>query len=174
MLDLEEENDGCKFNLHGGYRSQDGFLNRRDPAIQWLKSQIIPRVQTMLGLSNSTHIQFSVDGWGAVLREGHAQAMHVHPASMFAGIYYVAAPKEVAESGKSYGCLQFVDPRAGAAMAQVVRGKNIYGETFEICPNERGGMLVLFPSWLMHEVKPMPASYTGPRIAISFNVAYKP
>ncbi len=174
MLDLEEENDGCKFNLHGGYRSKDGFLNRKEPAVQWLKAQIIPRVQAMLGLSNSTHIPFAIEGWGAVLREGHGQGVHVHPASMFAGIYYVAAPREVAASGKSAGCLQFIDPRQGASMSQVVRGKNIYGETFEICPNEQGGLLALFPSWLMHEVKPMPAAYKGPRIGISFNVVYNP
>ena len=38
-----------------------------------------------------------------------------------------------------------------------------------------GGMLVIFPSWLPHEVYPMPEypEYEGPRIAISFNVMYK-
>ncbi len=62
----------------------------------------------------------------------------------------------------------------GAAMAQVVRGKNIYGDTFEVCPNAEGGLLLIFPSWLMHEVQPMLPSYKGPRIAISFNIIYKP
>lgn len=174
MLQLEEEDDGCKFNLHGGYRSQDGFLNRKEPAVQWLKSQIIPKVKQLMAITNSSHIPFMIEGWGAVLREGHGQNIHVHPSSIFAGVYYIAAPKEVAASGKSHGCLQFVDPRMGAAMAQVVRGKNVYGETFEICPNEHGGMLVIFPSYLYHDVKPMPPSYKGPRIAISFNVVYDP
>jgi len=146
MLSLEEEDDGCKFNLHGGYRSQDGFLNRKEPAVQWLRAQIIPKVKALMAITNSSHIPFMIEGWGAVLREGHGQNIHVHPSSIWAGVYYVAAPKEVAASGKSHGCLQFVDPRMGAAMAQVVRGKNVYGETFEICPNEHGGMLAIFPS----------------------------
>jgi hypothetical protein len=95
---------------------------------------------------------------------------------MYAGVYYVTAPQEISsqQKGQSGGCLSFVDPRIGASMAQVVRGKNIYGEAMEICPGVRGGLLVIFPSWLMHEVKPMPESYKGPRIGISFNAVYKP
>jgi Putative 2OG-Fe(II) oxygenase len=47
-----------------------------------------------------------------------------------------------------------------------------FGHTYvvEVCPPVNGGLLVLFPSWLMHEVVPMPDSYKGPRIGISFNV----
>ena len=124
--------------------------------------------------SNATEIEFEIDGWGAVLRGGDGQNAHVHPGSMYAGVYYVTAPREVAESGKDGGCLFFMDPRPGASMAQVVRGKNIYGDPFELCPSQEGGLLVIFPPWLMHEVKPMPESYEGPRIGISFNVIYKP
>ena len=177
MLNLEEDDDGCKYNLHGGYRSQDGFLSRPDRSVQWLKRQIIPRIENLLKVSNaSSLISFTVDGWGAVLRGGHGQNMHVHPGSMYAGVYYVTAPQEIstAAKGVSGGCLSFVDPRNGVGMAQVVRGKNIYGEAIEICPGGRGGLLVIFPSWLMHEVKPMPESYKGPRIGISFNAVYKP
>ena len=79
MLELEEENDGCKFNLHGGYRSKDGFLNRPERAIVWLKSEIEKRAQLMLALSGAPDTPFFVDGWGAVLRHGHAQTVHVHP-----------------------------------------------------------------------------------------------
>jgi hypothetical protein len=85
MLDLEEDDEGCKFNLHGGFRSQDGFLSRPDRSVQWLRSQIIPRIQNLLRVSNSSHLPFSLDGWGAVLRGGHHQSSHVHPGSMYAG-----------------------------------------------------------------------------------------
>jgi hypothetical protein len=59
-------------------------------------------------------------------------------------------------------------------MAQVIRGKSLYGESFEVCPGKEGGLLVIFPPWLQHEVKPMPESYDGPRIGISFNAVYSP
>lgn len=177
MLELEEEDDGCKLNLHGGYRSKDGFLDRPEPSITWLKSEIRMKTMQLLNMAHSNHTQFVVTGWGAVLRAEHAQSVHVHPMAIYAGVYYVAAPKEILEQVgplNSGGCLRFVDPRAGAAMVQVVRGKNLYGDTFEVCPGAEGGLLVLFPSWLMHEVKPMPPSYKGPRISISFNIVYQP
>lgn len=173
LLELEEDGEGCDFHLHGGYRSKDGLLDKPDAAIQWLKNEITPRVKHLLSMTNSS-LPFRIDGWGQVLRSGDGQDPHVHPASMFAGVYYVAAPKEVSDSGKSGGCLRILDPRPGAAMAQVVRGKSLYGDTIEICPNETGGLMVIFPPYLMHEVKPMPEAYKSPRIAISFNVIYKP
>ena len=174
MLNLEKEQEGCTFHLHGGYRSQDGFLHRPEPSIQWLRQQISARVKLLLGYANATDVEFEVDGWGAVLRGGDGQSAHVHPGSMYAGVYYVTVPKEVESSNKDGGCLEFMDPRPGAPMAQVLRGKNLYGDNFQICPGADGGLLVMFPSWLMHEVKPMPMNYTGPRIGISFNAIYKP
>lgn len=173
MLELEEENEGCQYHLHDGFRSADGLLTRSDPAIQWLKSEITSRAQYLLSLSNSSHLPLLIDGWGQVLRAGDGQEAHVHPASIFAGVYYIHAPKEVMQPNNSGGCLRLLDPRPGAQMAQVIRGKSLYGDMLEVCPSEQGGTIVLFPSYLMHEVKPMPAHFVGPRIAISFNVLLK-
>jgi hypothetical protein len=83
MLDLEEENDGCKFNLHGGYRSKDGFLDRPEQSIRWLREQIEHRIRLMLSLSGAADTPFFIDGWGAVLRGNHGQSVHVHPQSMY-------------------------------------------------------------------------------------------
>jgi hypothetical protein len=113
MLKLESDDEGCKFRLHGGYRSQDGFLSRPEKSIQWLKGQILPRINYLLSLANATDVEYEVDGWGAVLRGGHAQNAHVHPGSIYAGVYYVTAPAEVYDSGGSGGCLHFLDPRPG-------------------------------------------------------------
>lgn len=172
LLDLESNDEGSNDNLHDGFRTTDGFLQREEPSIQWLVENIHPRVRKLLSLSNSTDITYDIAGWGAVLRGQDSHKRHVHPGSMFAGVYYVSAPSEIASSGKSHGCLLFHDPRPGAEMAQAVRGRNLYGSSFDICPGSEGGLLVLFPSWLMHEVQPMLPNYSGPRIAISFNVFY--
>lgn len=175
ILDLEAEGDGCPFNLHGGYRTVDGFMSSPHPSIQWLRAIIVPRVQTMLGLVNNTHVNFDITGWGAVLRTGHGQNVHVHPGSMYAGVYYVTVPPEVGQNPtEAGGCIQFLDPRGGAPMMQLVRGKNFYGSgAVQVCPPHGGGLLLMFPSWLQHEVKPLPVGFTGPRIAISFNIVFK-
>ena len=132
------------------------------------------------------HINFDITGWGAVLRPGHGQNVHlllrfdlvslqVHPGSMYAGVYYVTVPPEVGRvPNEGGGCIQFLDPRGGAPMMQLVRGKNFYGSgAVQVCPPHGGGLLIMFPSWLQHEVKPLPTEFTGPRIAISFNIVFK-
>lgn len=63
MLELEEEDDGCKFNLHGGYRSKDGFLDRKEPALQWLKTQIHSHVRQLLSFTNSTDLTYDVSSY---------------------------------------------------------------------------------------------------------------
>jgi uncharacterized protein (TIGR02466 family) len=173
MLDLEAEDDGCKFRLHGGYRSKDGFFSRTEPSIKWLRKEVSLHVENMFDKMNSSDVSFEWDGWGAVLRGGDNQNLHVHPASIYAGVYYVAVPKEIG-SHKDAGCLQFHDPRSGVFMTQDLRPKfveHVYGlSTYTICPKPEGGLLLLFPSWLLHEVKPMLESFKGPRIGLSFNV----
>lgn len=170
MLDLEAEKQGCQYNLHGGYRSQDGFLELPKASIKWLKASLKPHIDRLLTITGSAAIPYDIVGWGAVLRGGDGQSPHVHPASMFAGVYYVSVPPEVSLSGKSNGCLLFIDPRSGAGMAQILRGRNLYGDAIEVCPGAAGGLLVIFPSWLMHEIKPLLLNTTEPRVAISFNV----
>lgn len=174
LLDLEEEDDGCKFKLHGGYRSKDGFLKENDDALKWLREQIHPRIHHLLSLANASSIPYELDGWGQVLRAGDGHSIHVHPGSMYAGVYYISAPAEIDLNRRGEGCLEFFDPRNGASMAQVTRGKTIYGEAIQVCPPMEGGTLVIFPSWLDHEVKPLPAKVSAPRIAISFNINYRP
>ncbi len=202
MLELESQDEGCKFNLHGGYRSQDAFLSRKEPGIRWLNAQIDQRVKMLFEMANASELEYTIDGWGAVLRRGHGQPLHVHPASLFAGVYYAAVPEGVGSHGNA-GCLRLVDPRIGVAMVQDTPNghvspsfvssstavasssefggsidsgaTNVYGSTnsYHVCAEPGGGTLLLFPSWLMHEVQPMLPSFKGPRIGISFNVDLK-
>lgn len=175
MLDLESKEEGCKFNLHGGYRSQDAFLSRNEPSVKWLRSEIDKRVKLLLTQVDASDVEYTFDGWGAVLRNGHGQALHVHPASVFAGVFYAAMPEEVGRNGNA-GCLHLVDPRIGVDMIQEMPGNkiNIYGRnsSYDVCGST--GSLLMFPSWLMHEVRPMLDSMDwGPRVGISFNVDLK-
>eukprot|EP01031_Cornospumella_fuschlensis_P029496 gene29496-35601_t len=170
LLNLAKEGKGCTYNLHGGYRTQDGLLSTKMRAISWLKAEITTRVKDLLKLSNSS-LPFTLDGWGQVLSKGQGQDVHVHPQSMYAGVYYISAPPEISNSHSSEGCLYFTDPRPGAVLTQFERGRAMWGDSVEICPASTGGLLVLFPSFLPHAVRPF--TYEGQRIAISFNVNLK-
>jgi uncharacterized protein (TIGR02466 family) len=87
--------------------------------------------------------------------------MHIHPLSVISGTYYVKVPKDA--SG-----IKFEDPRMDRFMAAPPKksdAKKANRTSYTI--NSKPGNLVLFESWLRHEV---PASTSEEdRISISFN-----
>jgi uncharacterized protein (TIGR02466 family) len=99
--------------------------------------------------------------WINVMASGGVHGGHIHPHSVISGTYYVALPK-----GAS--AIKFEDPRlplmmAAPAKKQTARPAN---KTFvSIVP--RPGTLLLWESWLRHEVPQNAAR--GQRISISFN-----
>ncbi len=105
------------------------------------------------------------DCWVNIMSKDTVHAPHIHPHSVISGTFYVALPKN--SSG-----LRFYDPRN----AQFMNAPNLrpsakrHNQRF-VTLNPRPGDLVLFESWLMHEV-PLNIS-KEPRISISFNYDWK-
>ena len=91
-------------------------------------------------------------------------SLHLHPTSFISGTYYVAVPKGA-------GALKFEDPRLASLMAAPPRRTDAPQRfrSFVSVP-ARAGDLLLFESWLRHEVPP--ARFDGERISISFNYAW--
>ena len=93
---------------------------------------------------------------------------HVHPRSLWSGVYYVQVPPDG-------GSLSFDDPRPGAGMVPPVYSDEgaerpaswavVHYEAIE-------GRVLLFPAWLSHQVDPNATREEGPaadRISVSFN-----
>ena len=87
---------------------------------------------------------------------------HIHPNSLFSGVYWVKAPK-------NSGNLMVYDPRPGIQMAMPNRkeGKLPPELWREVHYEPVAGRCIMFPSWLWHEVKPNESNDT--RISVSFN-----
>jgi uncharacterized protein (TIGR02466 family) len=104
------------------------------------------------------------DCWVNVMPAGVVHSMHLHPTSFISGTYYVAVPKGA-------GALKFEDPRLSRQMAAPPRRADTPRRfrAFVDLP-AKAGDLVLFESWLRHEVPP--ARFSGERISISFNYAW--
>src|SRR5882724_2990049 len=96
------------------------------------------------------------DCWANVMPAGVVHSLHLHPTSFISGTYYVQVPKGA-------GALKLEDPRLSRMMAAPPR------QSFVSVP-ARAGELILFESWLRHEVPP--ARYAGERISISFNYGW--
>ena len=102
--------------------------------------------------------------WINILKPGGVHTGHIHPHSVISGTYYVAVPR-----GAS--ALKFEDPRLGHMMAAPPRKKTAPRETqpfVYVAP--KPGQIILFESWLRHEVPPNDARED--RISISFNYAW--
>ena len=104
------------------------------------------------------------DCWANVMPAGVVHSLHLHPTSFISGTYYVEVPKGA-------GALKFEDPRLGLHMAAPPRRADAPRSfrSFVSLP-AKAGDLVLFESWLRHEVPP--ARFSGERISISFNYGW--
>ena len=100
--------------------------------------------------------------WANVMPAGVVHSGHLHPLSSISGTFYVDVPK--GSSG-----LKFEDPRLGLFMGSVPRKQKGAGPRslrHHVLQPE-AGWVVLFESWLRHEVPPNPVA--GERVSCSFN-----
>lgn len=101
--------------------------------------------------------------WVNLLRAGGQHSGHIHPQSIISGTFYVEAP---ANSGP----IRFEDPRLPMMMAAPPRREDAPEELRSFVTVEpRAGLLLLWESWLRHEV--LPGRAKGDRLSVSFNFA---
>jgi uncharacterized protein (TIGR02466 family) len=104
------------------------------------------------------------DCWANVMRPQTVHSWHLHPLSFISGTYYVAVPDRAAP-------IKFEDPRLDRLMAAPPRRRDARRELQPFHTlSARAGDVVLFESWLRHEVPASEASEE--RVSISFNYAW--
>lgn len=91
--------------------------------------------------------------WVNVMPADCYHAFHLHPNSIVSGTFYLSVPKGASP-------LRVEDPRAGLFMASPPR-------TIQIDLRPKAGEVILFESWLKHEVPPH--SSKEDRVSVSFN-----
>lgn len=94
--------------------------------------------------------------WVNLLKGAGQHSGHIHPHSIISGTLYVEVPTGA-------GAIRFEDPRLPLMMAAPPRA-----DAF-VTVEPRRGLLLLWESWLRHEV--LPGSGRGERLSISFNFA---
>ncbi len=110
--------------------------------------------------------------WANINRSGHANEFHSHPGAYWSGVYYVD-DGGIAEDASLGGELEFMDPRGplpamnAPHLAFAMAGGLSAGATERVPP--KAGRLVMFPSWMMHQVRPYRGSVE--RISVAFNLS---
>jgi len=108
------------------------------------------------------------DSWFHVTRRGGFFALHNHPMAAWSGVYCVSPGQHDPDKPDS-GLLSFLNPSITGAMFIDVANANMKGAYANDIRHVRlePGQLVLFPSWVLHDVKPFEGD--GERITIAFN-----
>jgi len=153
----------------GGYTSYGSLdrLHQVSSVFAALQKAIDPHVSRFvraLPYDLSGRKLVMTDCWLNVMPAGVAHSLHLHPASFISGTYYVAVPRGA-------GVLKVEDPRLSRQMATPPRRPNLPPQQRAFVDvRARPGDLVLFESWLRHEVPP--ARYAGERVSVSFNYSW--
>jgi len=156
-----------KEHRYAGYTSYASLndLPKRDPAFAEL-AKVLARHAARFALECAFDLcrRPRLDSlWVNLLKAGGQHSGHVHPHSIISGTLYVAVPA-------GSGAIRFEDPRSPLMMAAPPRQKDAPEEIqpfFKVLP--RPGLLLLWESWLRHEV--LPGTGRGERLSISFNFA---
>ena len=107
--------------------------------------------------------------WSIINPPGNGNRAHVHPGSLWSGVYYVQA----SDSG---GKIEFIDPRTVLIMNQPKyedKKKRPRECWTKVTYKPVAGRMLIFPAWLYHGVDPNLSKKTGragDRVIMSFNI----
>lgn len=169
----EIDHEGQKWsekNYWGGYTSYSSTsqsfdkLYRFSSTFEDLEKKIRPHV---LRFAKALYWDFDPQDlristlWVNVMPQGTTHSFHHHPLSVVSGTFYVKVPK--GSSG-----IQFEDPRHSLMMATPPRNSKAPTTLLpHFTVNPKQGDLVLFESWMKHQVPPQPVQ--DERVSVSFN-----
>ena len=156
-----------KDHRYSGYTSYASLndLPKRDPAFADLAKMLTRHAaafaeECAFDLARKPRLDSM---WTNLLRTSGHHAGHIHPHSIISGTLYVEVPD-------SSGSIRFEDPRLPLMMAAPTRREDAAEELRPfVTVQPRPGLLLLWESWLRHEV--LPGSGKGERLSISFNFA---
>jgi uncharacterized protein (TIGR02466 family) len=165
-----DDQAGRRWSRDKGYKGYTSYaslddLPRRDPAFADLA-----RILTKHAAAFATELAFDLPRkprldslWVNLLKPGGHHASHLHPHSILSGTLYVEVPD-------GSGAIRFEDPRSGLMMAAPPRRADARDDLQPFATlTPRSGLLLLWESWLRHEV--VPGSAKADRLSISFNFA---
>jgi uncharacterized protein (TIGR02466 family) len=156
------------------FESDFNLFRINDPAVQELKAfcwnQLLSLIATLNGydLPMINRLNIFNDCWFHVTRRGGYFGLHNHPNASWSGVYCVDPGKH--DPGRQdSGTLTLVNPMATSAMHLDAANSNMKLPFSHQIANLslEAGQLVMFPSWLLHDVKPFEGE--GERITIAFN-----
>jgi len=154
--EYQSTHDSAKKSNIGGYQSQDLQLNH--PILQPLIKELEHHSSTFRG-----NTQLISNMWFNVNEYKDSNAPHIHPFSIYSGVYYIESPENC-------GQIQFEHPATDLLMywEKIASGASHASSIYKYPAIKN--TLYIFPSWLKHSVTPN-NNQEEKRISISFNTS---
>ena len=160
------------------FESSFDLFDWKDKAVQELRTFCWGQLYQLIGSLNQydvntlSKLHIAAESWFHITKKGGYFGIHNHPMAAWSGVYCVSPGDKVQDDPESgglnfispnIGTTSFIDKSCSSLKGQFSRGNKLI--------HLQEGQLVLFPSWLLHEVKP----YFGEseRITVAFNCWFK-
>lgn len=175
ILAREANHPSTDHSNEGGWQSTDDFAQWSGPAGAQLLAFAQELANQLSAVNSPEHglieakLTWTCAAWANINRSGHGNGVHGHPGAYWSAVYWV---DDGGRADSAFGGeLEFVDPRGimptilYPAVRMRIEGCLTAGFMSKMTP--QAGTLVMFPSWLLHSVKPHRGDRA--RISIAFN-----
>ncbi|MDX1485727.1 MAG: TIGR02466 family protein [Alphaproteobacteria bacterium] len=169
ILAKEPTTEGLSVSNIGGWHSPPDFFHWDADCVRVIED----RVRQLFTATSRAAVpeqtgappaKYWIEGWVNVNRDGSYNKIHNHTHAIWSGTYYVSMGEPEGDD-KNNGALEFIPPSHALELTDLT-GKTVKQECL-VTPGP--GVMVLFPAWLLHQVRPFRGK--GTRISIAFNIS---
>ncbi|MBB3345014.1 putative 2OG-Fe(II) oxygenase [Luteimonas sp. RC10] len=161
------------------FESQFTLFDWRHPAVARLRdfcwTHLYQALRDLNGYDTQMlqRLHIAHESWFHVTRRGGYFGVHNHPMHSWSGVYCVC--QEGDSDNPDSGKLTFISPYAANTMYVDMASHRLTPpfQLGNIPTRLEPGQLLLFPSWLLHEVTPFEPSGDGLRITVAFNARFR-
>lgn len=166
---------GVTFSNVAGWQSEPDMTDWGGPAARALVDHLIARCdEATVDVAADGQRRFAWRGemWANVNPPGASNQTHCHPGAYWSAVYYVDDGGAGPSGSDQGGELVLLDPRVPMVRMRTpdLRYRRSDGsfDNQEAWIRPRVGQIILFPSWLMHSVRPHGGP--GDRLSIAINL----
>lgn len=175
LSERERDRTGMQISNIGGWHSNTRMIEWGGEAARALAYKAMTMADAITvdsGSPKSSRYDWLPELWANVSRNGHANFHHTHPGSFWSAVAYIDDGYEDSDDPALGGELQLLDPRMPMVRmtAPDLRLIDPDGgpQNNEPMIRPKTGMIVMFPSWLQHAVRPFRGR--GMRISVAINL----
>jgi uncharacterized protein (TIGR02466 family) len=174
LAERERDPEGAARSNWGGWHSADTLQHWGGDAARRLAARAAALADAMTfnaAEPQATSQNWLVDMWANVAAAGHHHQYHVHPGCVWSAVAYIDDGYDGDADPTLGGELTLLDPRMPTLRMAAPHLHLREGEgeqPIEPAIRPRTGLMVVFPAWLQHAVRPFRGP--GTRISVALNL----